>query len=218
MALNVWCNVSDVTPSFILGTDEAGTGAWAGPFAVGAVLAPVDWVPPLGLTDSKKLSTAQRETLYVALTRDPRIQYRVILVPVNVIDRQGVYGALRQTHEALHQELSYGVQGVHCIADGNLQLQGGIESRPKADQTVPAVSAASILAKVSRDREMARLGQLYPGYDLEKHQGYGTKAHEDALRRLGPCAVHRMSYAPLAAFEKKTESLIDLLAGLPQED
>jgi ribonuclease HII len=65
---------------------------------------------------------------------------------------------------------------------------------------------------------MARLGQLYPGYDLEKHQGYGTKAHEDALRRLGPCAVHRMSYAPLAAFEKKTESLIDLLAGLPQED
>lgn len=202
---------------WLVGSDEAGYGAWAGPLCVAAVRVPADWVPPLGLTDSKKLSEAQRETVLVALERDPKVVSRVLMIPSNVIDRQGVYACLRQAHETLHQELSWGLEGVRCVADGNLQLQGGIESIPKADGTVPAVSAASIFAKVTRDREMVRLGQQFLGYGFERHKGYGVPAHEEALRKLGPCSLHRMSYAPIAAFEKQQTSVLDLLGDLEQE-
>lgn len=206
-----------VVATTVVGSDEAGYGAWAGPLCVAAVRVPVGWRPPLGLTDSKKLSEAQRETLWVALQRDEHVKVGVVLVPVVQIDRVGIYGCLREAHESLHQELSWGLEGVRCIADGNLVLQGGIESVPKADSLFPAVSAASIFAKVTRDREMVRLGREYPGYGFEKHKGYGVPAHEEALRKLGPCSIHRMSYGPLAAYEKPREDVMDLLSGLEQE-
>lgn len=203
--------------SYLIGSDEAGYGAWAGPLTVAAVRAPAGWKPPMGLTDSKKLSEAQRETLYVALLRDPLLEWRVLMVPVHQIDRLGIYACLRQAHESLHQELSWGLEGCRCIADGNLQLQGGIESIPKADSLHAEVSAASVLAKVTRDREMVRVSEQFPGYDFDRHKGYGVPAHEEALRRLGPCLMHRMSYGPLSAFEKKQENVLDLLGDLPQE-
>lgn len=201
---------------FISGSDEAGYGAWAGPLCVAAVRVPVGWVPPLGLGDSKKLGWAQRETLLLALSRDPQVVSKVLLVPSSVIDRQGVFNCLKQAHESLHEELSWGFEGVRCVADGNLQLQGGIESLPKADSTIPAVSAASIFAKVTRDREMVRLSQQYPGYGFERHKGYGVPAHEMALQKLGPCGIHRMSYTPIVSYEKK-ESILDMLSDLDQE-
>lgn len=205
------------SPTYVVGSDEAGYGAWAGPLCVAAVLVPAGWVPPLGLGDSKRLSEAQRETVLAALERDPDIKSRVLMIPATVIDRQGVYVCLRQAHETLHQELSWGLEGVRCIADGNLQLQGGIESIPKADASVPAVSAASIFAKVMRDTEMVRLAAQFPGYGFEKHKGYGVPMHEESLRKLGPCSIHRMSYAPIAAFEKPQVSVLSLLDELEQE-
>jgi ribonuclease HII len=204
-------------PAYVLGSDEAGYGAWAGPLVVAAVLVPADWVPPSGLTDSKRLSEAQRSTLLVTLERDPLVRASVITIPATSIDRQGVYACLRQAHETLHQELSWGIEGVRCVADGNLQLSGGIESIPKADATVPAVSAASIFAKVTRDHDMVRLAAQFPGYGFERHKGYGVPLHEDALRKLGPCPLHRMSYGPLAAFGKPKSSPLDLVADLEQE-
>ena len=203
--------------AFLSGSDESGYGSWAGPLCVAAVRVPVDWVPPLGLRDSKKLTEAQRETLFVALTNDPQVHHKVVMIPANVIDRQGIYNCLRQAHEALHQEMTWGMENVRCIADGNLSLQGGIESIPKADATVPAVSAAAIFAKVTRDREMVRLDQIYPGYNFRIHKGYGVPGHVEALQRLGPCFIHRMSYTPLTAFEKPRESVLDLLDELEQE-
>ena len=207
----------EAPPTYVVGSDEAGYGAWAGPLCVAAVRVPVGWKPPLGLGDSKKLSEAQRETLLAALERDPNVKSRVILLAATTIDKQGVYACLRQAHETLHQELSWGLEGVRCIADGNLQLQGGIESIPKADGTVPAVSAASIFAKVLRDNEMVRLAAQFPGYGFEKHKGYGVPMHEEALRKLGPCSLHRMSYAPIAAFEKPRVDIFSLLDGIEQE-
>jgi len=203
--------------TYTVGSDEAGYGAWAGPLSVAAVRTPDDWTPPLGLTDSKKLSEVQRETIYLALLRDPLIVWKVLLVPVHQIDKLGIFVCLRQAHETLHQELSWEIERVRRIADGNLQLQGGIESVPRADSLFPSVSAASIIAKVTRDREMVRLSGQFPDYAFERHKGYGVPAHESALRRHGPCALHRMSYGPLKAFEKKSENLLDTMDLLPQE-
>ncbi len=207
----------DLAYTFTAGTDEAGYGAWAGPLCVAGVRTPVAWKPPLGLTDSKKLSEAQRETLYVALTSDPSIVWMVRLVSAQQVDKQGVHTCLREAHETIHRDLSWDISGVRCVADGTLALQGGIESIPKADLTIPAVSAASIIAKVTRDREMVRLAEQFPDYAFERHKGYGVPVHEAALRLHGPCALHRMSYAPLRAFEKKPVNLLDLLSELPQE-
>lgn len=206
-----------MTFQYTAGSDEAGYGAWAGPLTVAGVRTPLDWTPPRGLTDSKKLSEAQRETLYLALMRDPTIVWKVVSVPVSQIDRVGVHGCLRQAHESVHQALSEGVEGVRCIADGTLALRDPIESIPKADSLFAAVSAASIIAKVTRDREMVGLSGQFPGYGFDQHKGYGVPAHEAALRNLGPCQMHRMSYGPLASFAKKKASLFDELAALPQE-
>jgi ribonuclease HII len=204
-------------PTFLSGSDEAGYGAWAGPLCVAAVRVPVDWVPPLGLKDSKKLSEAQRETLYVALSNDPQVTHRIRMIPANVIDRQGIYNCLRQAHESLHQEMTWGIENVRCIADGNLQLQGGIESIPRADATIPAVSAAAIFAKVTRDREMVRLDEQFPGYGLRIHKGYGVPHHAEMLRKLGPCFIHRMSYTPVAQTKFREGSILDMLSELDQE-
>lgn len=202
--------------AFLVGTDEAGYGAWAGPLCVAGVRTPFNWVPPLGLTDSKKLSESQREALFLALSRDTTIVTRVLLIDPQTIDKKGVFSCLRQAHETIHQEL--GDEQTRQIADGTLQLSGRIESIPKADALFPAVSAASILAKVTRDREMVRLASQFPGYDFERHKGYGVAAHETALRKLGPCQMHRMSYGPLSAFKKKpADNLFDVLDALEQE-
>ena len=207
---------------FVAGTDEAGYGAWAGTLVVAAVLAPADWVPPSGLTDSKQLTEAQREALFIALQRDTRIKYRIGSVDSQTIDRQGVFNVLRHQHEILHQGFAHEVEGRHrvlFIADGSLKLNHGIRSLPKADTFVPAVSAASIFAKVTRDRGMVAAGQVFPGYGFEKHKGYGVPLHEAALARLGPCEIHRKSYGPIQRF-KKAEPVGDVFADfddLPQE-
>lgn len=204
---------------YVVGSDEAGFGAWAGPLFVVSVCVHRDWTPPQGLTDSKKLTEARREALLLKLLDDPKVQHVVEVVEPPDIDRTGVYQANVAAHKAAHRGFDP-EWGLH-IADGNLDLGLDIESLPKADALVPAVSAASIFAKVLRDRWMVLLGKEFPGYGFEVHRGYGVPAHQAALLKLGPCKAHRMSYAPVAAARKGLpqpgSSVLDMLADLPQE-
>lgn len=203
---------------YLVGSDEAGYGAWAGPLCVAGVRVAADWTPPLGLTDSKKLSEAQRETLWLALTRDPAFAYQVRLIPSSTIDARGIYGCLLASHNSVHDALSEGLENLRHIADGTLPLERPIESIPKADSLFPVVAAASIIAKVTRDREMVRLADQFPEYGFKQHKGYGVPAHEEALRRIGPCVLHRMSFGPLASFKPKTGgNVLEVLDGLEQE-
>jgi ribonuclease HII len=207
----------------VCGSDEAGLGAWAGDLLVAAVLAPVGWKPPHGLGDSKQVKEADRERLYTELTTDPSLLWAVQVSPPAVIDAHNVHTRLLHSHETLHRDLTAKVpssQRVLRIADGSLALGFNIQSIPKADTFVPTVSAASIIAKVTRDRTMIALSKQFPAYGFEHHKGYGTKAHEEALAAHGICPVHRRSYGPIARLAAKAPpatDLLDLLCELPQE-
>jgi ribonuclease HII len=183
----------------ICGSDEVGYGAWAGPLLVVAVCVPGSWVPPAGLTDSKKLSEEQREALARLLRDDPSVRFFLVPVWPAQIDEVGVYKANIGAHLKAHANFEGDM--LH-VADGNLDLGPDIVSLPKADTLVPAVSAASVIAKVTRDQFMARLDEKHPGYGFKGHKGYGVPVHQEALDRLGPCDVHRMSYAPVKAARK----------------
>lgn len=188
--------------SLLCGVDEAGRGCWAGP-VVAAAVAFRDGIPA-GLADSKKLTARRREALY------PLIQQQCWwgigeasareIEEVNIL--QATFLAMRRAVQALPAAAHENLREV--IVDGNRDprlpgLPSGCVVRTvvKADATVAQVSAASILAKVYRDRLMAKLGQVHPGYDFEVHAGYGVPAHSAALERLGPCREHRMTFKPL---------------------
>jgi ribonuclease HII len=187
---------------YILGSDECGFGSWAGPLTVCAVVASKNWTPPDGVKDSKALPPASREKVYEALIT--KTIYCLVSVGVEEIDRRGVGVVLLEAHAKalrgafeVHKDL--GVVGkTLVIVDGNLSIPGTI-ALPKADALIPAVSAASIIGKVSRDRHMAEMDVLYPGYGFKTNCGYGTPEHQAALKRLGICPIHRKSYAPIAA-------------------
>jgi len=182
--------------SGIAGVDEAGRGPLAGPVAVAAVvLDPARRIAGLG--DSKRLSEAAREALF------PRIEERalacsIVLVHADEIDRLDI---LRATLEGMRRAVAaLAVAPVRVLVDGN-RLPTGLampaEAIVKGDARVAAIAAASILAKVARDRWMLALDAEYPGYGFAAHKGYPTPDHLDALRRLGPCPAHRRSFAPV---------------------
>lgn len=184
----------------VAGIDEAGRGPLAGPVSVAAVVLPEDYSHPL-LNDSKQLSEARREALYEELTADDRVVWHCVLVSAQEIDRLNI---LRATHEGMRRA----VLGLTVAADAAL-----IDGRPvrdfplrqvalvKGDSLSWSIAAASVIAKVTRDRLMIRLAAEHPGYGFEAHKGYGTAAHLAALRRLGPCPEHRRSFAPVAQLE-----------------
>ncbi len=184
----------------VAGIDEAGRGPLAGPVSVAAVVLPTDFTHPL-LNDSKQLSESRRETLYEELTNDKRIVWHCVLVEAAEIDRLNI---LRATHEGMRRA----VLGLAAKADAAL-----IDGRPvrdfplrqlalvKGDQLSFSIAAASVIAKVTRDRLMVRLAAEFPGYGFEAHKGYGTAAHLEALRRLGPCPQHRRSFAPVTQLQ-----------------
>ncbi len=186
--------------SFIAGIDEAGRGAWAGPVAAAAVILPLD-NPALtrqltGVQDSKKISSQKREDLFDV------IHITALAVGVGVtspayIDRQGIIAATRR---AMTQALSRLAIAPHYLLIDHLPLpRVSIPQHafPKADAASLSVAAASIIAKVTRDRLMRRLDAVYPGYGFAQHKGYGTQAHQEALARLGPCKIHRHSFKPI---------------------
>lgn len=180
----------------VAGVDEAGRGPLAGPVVVAAVI--LDPARPIaGLADSKVLSPARREKL-AAEIRLRALAFSVIEVGVAEIDELNILQAsLVGMSRALH---ALTPQAVLALIDGN-KLPRDLPCAAKAivdgDALEPAIGAASILAKVARDARMRELDALHPGYGFAVHKGYPTSAHRAALERLGPCAEHRRSFAPV---------------------
>jgi ribonuclease HII len=180
------------------GVDEAGRGPLAGPVAVAAVI--LDPARPIvGLGDSKALSEARREVLE-PLIRERALAWHVVLVSAAEIDRLNI---LRATLEGMARAVrALAPSAEHALVDGN-RLPPGLpcpaEALVKGDAREPAIMAASILAKVARDRWMRELDARHPGYGFAVHKGYPTPEHLENLRRLGPCSEHRRSFAPVRA-------------------
>lgn len=186
----------DAGSILVAGVDEAGRGPLAGPLAVAAVI--LDAARPIhGLNDSKQLSEAKREALY-PLIIERALAYCIVLIEREEIDRINIFQA---TMAGMSRALAGLMPLAHAaLIDGN-QLPKDLPCPARAivggDALEPAISAASILAKVSRDRVMVALDGEYPGYGFAAHKGYSTPAHLAALQRLGPCAQHRRSFAPV---------------------
>jgi ribonuclease HII len=183
---------------YVIGSDECGYGAWAGPLMVCAFAAPVGWVPPKGLDDSKKLSRSQRAELYKHLEPLSRDFCCLVAVSSSAIDESGVGVALRHAHAYAIRDLQVRFQGAEVIIDGSLDFGlPGVRAVPRADGTYPVCMAASVIAKVNRDHIMAEYHRAYPGYDFSDNSGYGTGAHQMGLLKYGVCPIHRRSYRPI---------------------
>lgn len=180
----------------VLGADEAGTGSWAGPLIVCAAVVSVDWRGPEGLNDSKKLTRKKREALYPILQE--QVTYSYAFSSSEEIDKRGLTGALVEAYHHAMTPLLQRYPGALVVIDGARLFTSVPHLRfPKADGLVPAVMAASILGKVTRDREMGEYALLYPGYDFAASVGYGVTKHQRGLAKLGICSIHRRSYAPI---------------------
>jgi ribonuclease HII len=182
-------------PAPVCGVDEAGRGPWAGPVCAGAVILKPRRVPK-GLNDSKKLSAKVREELELEI-KDKAVAWGVGFASVeeiatlNILHATGL--AMRRAIEAMQ------VQPVHALVDGNyaFPLPCPVKTVVKGDAISCSIAAASILAKVARDRLMRELDGLYPGYGFAAHKGYRAPIHARALLDLGPCEIHRMSWGPV---------------------
>ena len=187
----------------IAGVDEAGRGPLAGPVVAAGVRLPVDWVegglPPelAGLNDSKQLSPAQRERFFVFLTGHAGVHFALAQADVPEIDASNI---LQATHHAMNEALA-GLRPPpqHALVDGRPvnSLAVAQTALIQGDARSYSIAAASVLAKVTRDRLMAEYDRQYPAYGFAVHKGYGTPAHLAALARHGPCPIHRRSFAPL---------------------
>lgn len=174
--------------------DEAGRGSWAGPVVAAAVILPSGCRLP-GLTDSKLLTSKQREELFKLIMQKAKVG--VGIAPFHEVDQHGLLHATFKAYERSLEDLS--AEPEHLLIDGrdNFTFQIPHTSIIKGDLKVRAISAASVIAKVTRDRIMVDWGKDYPDYGFEKHKGYGTKFHQDALAAFGPSRIHRLSYKPL---------------------
>ena len=176
----------------ICGVDEAGRGPLAGPVCAAAVILPPDVELP-GLNDSKKLSEKKRELLF-PLIQEQAVAWSVAFASVEEIEELNI---LRATFLAMNRAIAgLNVKPDLALIDGNQNREIAMPSRTviHGDARCACIAAASILAKVSRDRLMKELAVRYPQYGFEKHKGYGTKAHYAALREYGPCPIHRRSF------------------------
>ncbi len=185
----------------LIGVDEAGRGPWAGPVATAAVILDYDNLPP-GLNDSKKLSEAKREALFPLICASAQVA--IVFASPSRIDAMNIRGAtlwaMAQAVSALDLTTPRQREQAGCLIDGRDTPDGiPYPARPviKGDARILAISAASICAKVARDRAMVRLDQCYPAYGFRRHKGYGTAEHATALKEHGPCPLHRRSFRPI---------------------
>ena len=192
----------------VAGVDEAGRGPLAGPVAAAAVVLPAEWeqagLPAelQGLNDSKQLTEAQRESFFLAITNSPVIRYGIAECSAEVIDQINI---LKATHRAMNQALAkLRPPPDHVLVDGRRVpcLRWPQTAIVKGDALSYSIAAASVLAKVTRDRFMDRCALRWPQYGFAQHKGYGTPAHLAALREYGPCPLHRRSFAPLKPAER----------------
>lgn len=181
----------------VAGVDEVGRGPLCGPVVTAAVI--LDPARPiLGLNDSKKLSEARRNMLFDEI-REKALAWCIARAEVEEIDQLNILHATMLAMQRAVEGLS--ITPKLALIDGNRCPKLAVPSAPVVggDAQVPAIAAASILAKVSRDREMAEMEKLYPGYGIGGHKGYPTPVHLEALRRLGATPIHRRSFAPVRA-------------------
>lgn len=178
----------------IAGVDEVGRGPLAGPVVAAAVILPHNAYLP-GLNDSKKLSEQKREELFQQIT-DCAISIGIGIIPSQVIDDVNIYQATKQAMKKALLGLS--VKPDHLLVDAmEIPMDIPQTSIIKGDAKSVSIAASSIIAKVTRDRLMVRLGHDYPQYGFEKHMGYGTAYHLDALKKYGVTSEHRRSFAPI---------------------
>jgi ribonuclease HII len=198
-------------PAPVCGVDEAGRGPWAGPVSAGAVILDPDRVPK-GLNDSKKLSAKQREDLELEI-KDKAVAWGVGFASVEEIAELNILHASGLAMRRAIGELA--VTPVFALVDGNyrFKLPCPVKTVIKGDGISSSIAAASILAKVARDRLMREMDGLYPGYGFAAHKGYHAPIHVEALRTLGPCEIHRMGWAPvkLALRGEPVNGELDLL-------
>ena len=184
------------------GIDEVGIGCLAGPVVAAAVI--LDPANPItGITDSKKISEQKRKILADQIMANA-VAWAIGQASVSEIDQHNI---LRASHLAMQR--AYGdlkSDATLVLVDGNKSPYFPVESKAviKGDETVLAIGAASIIAKVFRDGLMEELGKKYPAYDFERNKGYPTKSHMQTLRAIGPCAQHRNSFAPVKNWNKKS--------------
>lgn len=176
----------------ICGIDEAGRGPLAGPVCAAAVILPDHCVIP-GLNDSKKLSDKRRRELF-PIIKDSALAYGIAFASETEIDEINI---LQATFLAMKRALSeLSLRPDYALVDGNRETDFGLPVKTivRGDSLSASIAAASILAKVTRDDWMIRMSEEYPGYGFEIHKGYGTKAHYEALDRMGACPVHRQTF------------------------
>jgi len=181
----------------LAGTDEVGRGPLAGPVVAAAVILDPD-KPISGLADSKKLSEKKREAIYDEI-KEKALAWSIARASVEEIDQINILHASMLAMKRAIEQLS--ISPEYVLVDGNRCPEISTPSEPviKGDSRVACISAASILAKVSRDREMVALDELFPGYGLAKHKGYPTKAHIESLKTLGVNELYRRSFKPVAS-------------------
>lgn len=187
----------------VAGVDEAGRGPLAGPVVAAAVILPRAWggagiEPGLSaLNDSKQLTAAQREDFFAILTSHPEVRFAVAVVDAATIDRINI---LQATHRAMNEALAQlRPPPEHVLVDGKPVKSIRLPSTAivKGDARSYSIAAASVLAKVARDRLMLEFHEQFPAYGFAEHKGYGTPQHLAAIAAHGPCAIHRRSFAPL---------------------
>jgi ribonuclease HII len=199
----------------VCGVDEAGRGPWAGPVSAAAVILNPK-KPISGLDDSKKLTAKAREALEIEI-QDKALAWAVGFASVqeiaelNILHATGV--AMRRAVEALTTTPTY------ALVDGNyrFKLPCEVKTVVGGDGKSQSIAAASILAKVARDRLMVEMDGLYPGYGFARHKGYGAPIHAEALIALGPCEIHRMTWAPVKLALMGQDPLIALADALQDE-
>jgi len=195
MAVGPHMRLEKACPTPVCGVDEAGRGPWAGPVSAAAVILHPRRAPK-GLDDSKKLTAKAREGLEIEI-KASAVAWGVGFASVaeiselNILHATGL--AMRRAVEAL------AVQPVFALVDGNYRfpLPCEVQTVVGGDGTSKSIAAASILAKTARDRLMAEMDLVYPGYGFAAHKGYGAPVHAKALLALGPCAIHRMGWSPV---------------------
>jgi ribonuclease HII len=180
----------------IAGVDEAGRGPLAGPVVAAAVILPDGYKLP-GLNDSKQLSAEQRDAFFLTLTNDPLVRFGVGIVEAEWIDRINI---LQATHRAMAEALRrLPLPPDHVLVDGLPVKSLTIPQTAivKGDARSFSIAAASVIAKVTRDRLMLALHARYPAYGFDQHKGYPTPEHLAALRAHGPCPEHRRTFGPV---------------------
>jgi ribonuclease HII len=202
----------------VAGIDEAGRGPLAGPGVVAAVVFAPGRTPVYGLDDSKQLSAERREALYPRIV-ERALAWHVVFIEVDEIDRINIFQAtLLGMRHALEGVLRAATDAGTLLAriDGNVVPPGlpcAAEAIVGGDASDRAIMAASILAKVARDRHMRELHQRWPEYGFDEHKGYATPAHRAALARFGPCPAHRRSFAPVRELLQGPDLFAECLPG-----